>query len=610
MPFRSTISAVAGAAMLCLGQAAFSFGADTAPATAPAARVVAGIGSAQNVLDSLEYMVVKLANKKKSWEDNIFPNLDIFLIGVSIDQPIRFDLVFDPVHGYQTQAIIPTADLKDFRMNNLDPIGIVTTPEKKDKTLFACSGTVYEGWMRYLAKPVPYSVFFMQKEALASGMLHPEALHKQLVEKNPIAFLFLENKAEGIDQRAAAFEAYRKTADESFKKLSSESREQYEFRKAMREETLAILKQWFTEAAHVELDANVDQDQGSLPTHLNFTALPETPLARDMKTLQEHGSRFAAVEAPQDNILTARINMPLNAERIPGMKVIYNLARPVLKDRIDNNQKASATEKAALNEIASTLLDVLTENLESQKTLDAFMDVAPAKDKHSILMAISTTGQAQINQMIEKLPAAKSGWSVEMNAEKAGETSIHKLTFGKTPPKSLVDFYGDSNIAWIGVSAHSLWMSGGEGALETLKAAITKADAAGPAATGNGVLVAAGMNARPIIQSVDAIANDPELEILKQINPKGRRQERLKEGQEPESAKKEEKKPGSKAAGNLANFVWIPTAIAAMEGQADRVTLSLKMDDKGALIGSSDAQVGVLKAIGALIAKFSDENLQ
>lgn len=607
MPFRSMIYVVAGAAVLCLSQSARTVAAEPADAV-PAARVVAGMGSAQKVLDSLEYLVVDLAGKKKSWDDNIFPNLDIFLIGVSTEHPIRFDFVFDPVNGYLTQAIVPTSNLKEFRLDNLDPIGIGTEVDKKDKNLFECVGSVYEGWMRYLPKPVPYSVFFKQPEAIPADMPHPENLHQPLAEKDYMGFLYMANLAEGLDRRRAAFDAYRKTSDESFKKLSTESREQYELRKAMREETLAILKQWLAEIAHGEFGAKIDTDKQSFPTHLTISALPDTSLARELKILAEHASQFGAVQPAKDNILTARINMPLNQERIPGVKTIYELALPVLKERINSSEKASAGEKTARNEIATLMLDVMTENLTSQKTLDAMLDVAPANGKHALLMGIAASGQEKINQMIEKIPAAQSGWSVKMNADKAGETTIHELTFGKNPPKSLTEFYGDSNKAWIGVSAGHLWLAGGEGALESLKAAIATVEGAkAPAASG--ALLVAEMNARPIIQNIDAVMHDPELEILQQINLKGRRQERLKEAKEDQPAA-EEKKPGERATGNLATFVWIPTAIAVLEGQPDRMTMSLKLDENGNLVGATDAQGGVLKALGTLIAKFADETLK
>ncbi len=605
MNLRSKIISASLATLLCWSPMGFVRGDEPAPA----ARVTAGIGSAQTVLDSLEYMVVDLAGKKKTYEDTVFPNLDIFLIGVSTDQPIRFDLLFSPVKGLQTQAIIPTSNLREFRVDNLEPIGIDTTADKSDKNLFECTGTVYEGWMRYLPKPVPYSVFYAQKQFIPENMPHPEAIHKPLAEKGLMAFLYMANSAEGAENRKAAFEAYRKTSDESFKKLSDESRDQFALRQATRDEFLAILEQWIVEIARAEFGAQLDQEKGRFPGYFTLAALPDTSLARDLNTLKTTASQFDAVVAPENNILTARINLPKNAERIPQMKKIYELARPVLKERIDQDEKATAEEKAARNEIVSILLDVLTENLDSQATVDGLVDVIPVKDKHMILMAVAASGQEKFNQIIEKIPAAKAGWNVATNTDKVGDVAIHKLTFGSNPPKSLTDFYGNSNEAWIAVGPKNIWLAGGEGALDTLKAQLEKVNAAASSpAEPTGVLLTAGMNTRAVLSSLDAIKNDPELAILQQINVKGRRQARIKEGQ-PEK-KEEDAKPGSKAAGELANFVWVPTALEVLQGQPDRVTVSIKLDETNQLVGASDVEVGLLKALGALIAKFADENLK
>lgn len=605
MNLRSKIISASLATLLCWNPISTVRGDEPAPA----ARVTAGIGSAQNVLDSLEYMIVDLAGKKKTYEDTVFPNLDIFLIGVSTDQPIRFDLLFSPEIGLQTQAIIPTSNLKEFRLDNLEPIGIDTTPERSDKNLFECTGTVYEGWMRYLPKPVPYSVFFAQNQFIPENMPHPEGIHKPLAEKGLMAFLYMANAADGAENRKAAFEAYRKKSDESFKKLSDESREQFALREATREELLAVLEQWIVEIARAEFGAQLDQEKGQFPGYLTLAALPDTSLARDLNTLKTTPSQFEAVVAPENNILTFRVNLPKNAERIPRMKKIYELARPVLKERIDQDEKATAGEKAARSEIVSTLLDILTANLETQVTVDGLVDVIPVKDKHMVLMAVGASGQEKFNEIIEKIPAAKSGWNVTMNADKVGETTIHKVTFGSTPPKSLTDFYGDSNEAWIAVAPKSIWLAGGEGALETLKTQLEKVNqSADSPAEPTGILLNAGMNARAVLGSLDAIKNDPELAILQQINVKGRRQARMKEGK-PE-VKEEEAKPGSKAAGELANFVWIPTALEVLNGQPDRVSLSMKLDENNQLVGASNVEEGLLKTLGALIAKFADENLK
>ena len=76
-------------------------------------RVVAGMRSANVVIEELEHMVADLAGREESWENNIFPNIDIFLIGVDTEQPIRFDPIFSEQHGMELQPIIPLLDLDD-----------------------------------------------------------------------------------------------------------------------------------------------------------------------------------------------------------------------------------------------------------------------------------------------------------------------------------------------------------------------------------------------------------------------------------------------------------------------------------------------------------------
>ncbi|WP_437185719.1 hypothetical protein SH668x_002834 [Planctomicrobium sp. SH668] len=600
MSYRSRISGLVCFALLCMGHGTFVRAAEQAPQ----ARVAAGIGTADKVLDLLDYLVVKLANKQDTWKKLIQPNLEIFLIGVSTDQPVRFDMVFDEKNGMQTQAIIPITDMKDFIENNLIPIGIDVTQDKKDRTLYELTGQVYEGWMRYLSKAPAYAVFFGQKEALPADLAHPSEVHKTFTDREAIAFVAIDNDEEHVKERAAAFQIYRDKAAEKFKKLSTETKEEFEFRKQSRSQLMNLLQLWVSEIDTAELVATLDKSKGELPASSSLTAIPGTSLAQDLAALKANGSRFSGIEVPADAILSVRVNLPVNQGQIEGAKKTYSMMLPMLRNRIAKATKPTDAEKVAIEEIATTLVDVLTENLTSQKSLDGFLDVYPSGDKHTIIMGVSATGGAKFNEMLAKVPGAQSGWAVEFNKEKVRETNIHRVTFGKTPPKSLSDFYGGSNEAWIAVSDNSVWLAGGAGSLEALKSAIEKAAEVSPA---NGVLATVKLRGYRVLQNIDAMQNDPDLELLNQINIKGRRKERVETRK---AAEPTGNRPGDKAGSNLASFVWVPTALTALQGQPDELTLEIKLNDKDELIGSSNAQSGILKAFGALVAKFAEENLK
>lgn len=606
MNFRSITLMVAGLYLAAIGLA------DRAIAAEPddkSTRIVVGLGSADQVLQSLEFCVVKLAGKAKSWTDNIQPNLEIFLYGVSTDQPIRFDMLLDAEHGSQMQSIIPIADLKEFLVDNLDPIGIESKAVRGDKNLYELTGTVYEGFLRYLPKPVPYAVIFPQKEALPAEMPNPSLLHAPQVEEQSLLFLALKNQAENLVSRQAAFDKFFADSLEKFQKLSTETKEQFAFRKRMREQSLSVIGQWIVQSASGDFGVKVNEDTQDAPSKLTLSALPGTDLEKDLTAVTERVSRFAAVAAPEKSVLSARLNLPVDPGRKAAYQEIYKLAEPVFHQRIDDDTKASAEEKAARKELASLLTSLLTECMDKVPAVDAFLDIVPVKDKHAITLGVVSTNQAKMNQILEKLSAAKTGWKLELNVEKVGDTSIHKLSFGSKPPQSLTDFYGDANFVCFATSEETFWLSGGDGAMERLKTLISQVSKTSDAKP-NGVLLSLDAHVQPLLKNVHAFMNDPELAMFKQVNLKTRNQ---RAAQEEEAAGKKPEKNSDRAgnrAANLASFEWQETAIAALEGLDDHLTAELKVDSDKVLHGASNAQAGILKALGAVVAKFSDENLQ
>lgn len=571
-------------------------------------RVVMGLGSADEVLASLEYVVVKLAGKKASYEDNIKPNLEIFLYGVSTDQPIRFDLTFDETEGSLIQSIIPISNLKEFLLDNLDPIGIESKADRSDKELYTLSGSVYEGWLRYLPKPTPYAVIYSKKDALAKGMPHPALLHSEQAENSQMVFLSLDNTAARQASRQKAFDKYIENQLKDFQKLTTETKEQHELRKQLRLQTLSVLKQWVVEAAKIRLGMKVDQQKSDAPSTLSFSALPETDLAKDLSRVRKEVSPFAGISPPVRSVLTGRLHLPVDEKRKEGYRKIYELARAAVPQSIDENKKATDAEKGARKEIVTLLLDVLSESIDKVPNVDAMIDITPSKNHHSIILAIGSTNAAKINQIIEKIPVAKAGWMVAPNVEKVGDATIHKLTFGEKSPKSLLDFYGASKTVYFAVGEKTFWISGGENSLENLKSHLEKVAQPLPA-EGDGTLLSFKMNAYPILKNLHEITNDPELELLNELNFQTRNKRLAAENPDEPKKKREEGRPGARAA-DLSAFKWQETAISTLEGSNDLFEMNLQVDKSNELHGHSNAQSGILKAVGAVIVKFADETLK
>ncbi|MCA8998196.1 MAG: hypothetical protein KDA80_14455 [Planctomycetaceae bacterium] len=569
-----------------------------APAQTPdeATQLMVGLKSTDQVLSDLEYVVSTLAGKKESYEDNIYLNIEVFAFGLAWDRVVRFDSIFDPEHGRQLYIGVPLESLDAFFEDNLEPIGINPQLQRSDRNLYKLTGNVYQGWLRNLPEPVPYAGIFPQKEFISKEMVHPQKQHEALEKEGWLAFLKLENDANGIKQRQDSMKAVRENALKDFQKTPDESREEYELRKRMREHTLTILEQWLVESQFIKLGLKVNQKEHTAPSSFTFHALPETSLHTALERIGEP-RYFGAIASPEDPVLSLRGNIPIDEGHQAAYLEIYEMARPVAKERIDGLKKASATEKSARQEVTTLLLDVLSESIKLGK-IDGFMDVTGEGNAHTLTMGIVCSGKDKIAQILEKLPAAQDGWSLEKDVDKAGDLTVHKLSLGDDVPKSLTDFYGDSKAAYVAVSDEAFWLGLGDGALKALKENIETVSAAKVVEPDN-VMLSLNMHAQPVLKNVFDFTNESDLELI-QIFQSRRTFRGTGEGNENRRRRVDA----------LADFEWEQAAIDAMEGLDDRFEIELHRTEPGKLSGGGNAQQGVLKAVGAVIAKFADENLR
>jgi hypothetical protein len=579
------------------------------PAAPPseAGRVVAGLGNTQQLFDDLEYMVVKLAGRETVWVNNIFPNLDIFVIGVSDDRPVRFDLVIDPAHGRRVQGIIPVADLRDFLDDNLDPIGIVPRRDRGDRNLYRLSGEVYDGWMRYFES---YAIFFPD-EAFPSPDLLPKDLsgllkqHDRVAADGYTAFAHLVNESGSVEGRKSAFNKIRSSALEKVKKKPEESQETFDLREAWITQQLQLLEQWFSEAAEIKGGLAVDREKGLANSSLHFAALPGTPLAENINQVSQQASRFQTVDAPEDAVLKLRVNFPIDQERIQGYREIYRLTRPVLKERIQEGQHGTDAEKQARGEIVDLMLDVFDQSADFGR-IDLMLNIFPTGDAHSIVLGVRATGQEKITEIVNKLPAAVEGWSVENAIAEAGGVTIHKVSLGEDVPTSISDFYGNSAVVYLAAGDEEFWLSGGENGLENLQATLATVQSAGDVAS-NDELLSMTMKVGPILETLHRYSQEDDRKLLDPLQEREGLFRSRPEGADEEES--ENDRPTSRTRSALQGFEWQQTAIDALKGHDDRVFVLVKKTEENVVSAPGRAHVGLLRAVGALIAKFAEENL-
>lgn len=573
-----------------------------------AGRVVAGLGNTQQLFDDLEYMVVRLAGKETTWANNIFPNLDIFVIGVADDKPVRFDLVIDPVQGRRIQGVIPVADLRDFLEDNLNPIGIMTSRDRSDRNLYRLTGEVYDGWMRYSES---YAIFFPEETFPRSELLPKEMApvlkrHEQVAQDGYTMFAHLVNETGSVEERKSAFSQLRSSALDKVKKKPEESQETFELRRSWITQQIRLLEQWFSEAAEIKGGVTLDREQGVAHSALHFAALPGTPLADNINRVSAEASRFQTVEAPEGAVLTLRVNFPIDQERIQGYREIYQLTRPVLKERIQEGQQGTDVEKQARGEVVDLMLDVFDQSAELGR-VDLMLDIVPAGDAHSIVLGVRINQTEKIAEIVNKLPDAVEDWSVENAVAEVGGVTVHKVSLGENVPQSISDFYGNSAVVYLASGNGEFWLSGGENGLENLQRTLAKVQSADDGVTSNDELLSMTMKVGPILETLYRYSQEDDRKLLDPLQEREGLFRRQDGGNEDEQ--NENERPTSRTRSALQGFEWQQDAIDALEGQDDRIIVLVKKTQENLVSAPGQAHSGLLRAVGTLIAKFAEENL-
>ena len=569
-----------------------------ATARAEDPRAVVVIKSADALIGDLEHMVVDLAGKDKEWENNVYPNIDIFLFGVDREQPIRYDQLIGGKTGRRIQMMVPIADMDEFIQDNLDPIGIIVKEDKKDEGLYKLSD-VFEGWMRE-ANDYAYFAEKGHKDDVPPKIAPPSNTHAELLKKGYGTAAQLDNGSTTPEQRTAAFAAFRDNTLAGIQKRPDETQEAFELRKVNSEQSLETMERLFVESALVELGwANDNTKNVGVGTFI-LSAVPETSLAQTLKLQVQEHSRFAGVAAPQDPVLAGRMNYALGEMSTRQFETLYKLMKTPLEQRIDGTEGLTDEQKTARKEIAGLVLDMLTSSLELGKWDGVVQITQHSGGKHTGLLGICAKDSGPVAKILELLPKSASGYETELDVDSAGDVKIHKLTMTDAYPQALNDFFGDSGEVYVGAGPDAIWLSVGADAVEALKAGVAAAGKT-PEGDVDPTVASLDVDLLPVLQLMNQLRKDGDFDLMATLKSRGVLEE-------PAPAEEGEEDPASDTAKMLQDFEWRDAAIEALDSKADRLHIDLKrVEDR--LEGETRVESGILKAIGDLIAKFAKENL-
>lgn len=537
-----------------------------APASAPSAHLMQ-IG-ATRFLEDLD-AAMSLTNSSEQTQTKVIHDyIEEFLKGVSRDAPFRMDyLLSEEALKYRT--LIPVKSTTTFMKKNLGPNGIQVN-RRLARSLYKMKGA-FVGYMRI---ENDYAQFAEDRGNVPPKMADPRKAINALAEKDYDAAFELRNQHGGIKERRQMFRGPKGLRQEllaTVKKTKSETQNEFELRKLFFEHQLDEMERLIVETELGLVGFMIDAKEKNTSSDLSLTAIPETSLEKMIEELGQAPSEFANVAAPEQPILSLRLNHPFKNDTmrqenaLEFFALLKDIAHRQSNDRADQTPEQSAASKKAADLIHDLMADTVKAGLA-----DLFLDLHKPSEASEVYTVIggfrATDGLAAI-EILKTLQQTREGREVKMNLEKVGETDIHSIAVSEVDQPAWKNLVGD-NVMFVGTAKEKIWIAGGPDAQAGLKAAIEAADKPN---TGK--------------------ATDPVMTLTGRFSAWAEIQERRLGDKSDEQVRKIRK-----------------MMIAAGEPGDDNV--EMKLERKGAgLVGSGSSGSGLLRFIGKVLADFSLDQL-
>ncbi len=491
---------------------------------------------------------------------------DVFLFGVDHKQATRVAVVFGEKADRYVWSV-PTANFAKFKK---DVVAAIITPRIKEiaPNLYKLGNGKPNDFNGFMLNAKPY-VHIGEKQADVTEIpADPRSLLQPFVAKNYLAAVELENKqtdAASQAKRHELFQITRKQSLDGLKKDKNEKPEDFELRKKALEIQLGEAEWIFTECQQAHMGLAIDRKAGTGKLDVELTPIAGTPLAQSVDQLQTKPSHFANIEKSADPILSVRLNHPLSEVRKKTASAMATLAKDRFKVRTDASEKLSADQKEAMKQIIDQSFALVEASFQAGLA-DGFVDVHKGPSGKNVLLAASWTPDGtKINEILALFPKAHAGENVKMNVAEESGVAIHSVELTEETPHFL-NFIGQTTL-YVGSAKEAIWVAAGEGALDSLKAAIKKA--AQPAAAG--------------------AEKAPFGEFVIRLKPWAE-----------EIATQPSKKKGDDK--------YRKMLLSSFEGEDDTLAGTVKRQDNK-IVGEITMQKGVLRFAGKAASDFSRENL-
>ncbi len=565
-------------------------------------RVVAYLASADELIADAKHIIVDLAGEQKAWESSVLPNIEIWLFGVNPAKPVGLDILFDADKGRVVEFHVPIENRKEFLNSNLGDVGVVTKQDRKNRDLYELS-QVLEGWLLFTKAEdgQEYGSIVTNKTNLPTKSPTGKwDVFKKAGHEAGIRWSALE---ETKSEREKGFAKMLSEVTSNIKKRPDESAAQFELRKLTVEQNANRLTRMLSNTAELMAGWSTDAQAKKYGGSSTMTGLPGSDVAKNIEAIGTVPSKFAAVATPDSSAMSARVMLPLAAVYQEEQAKMYATSLTTLQERIDGKQDLSADEKAARKQVAEKVNQIATDSLKLG-WLDVYAELVPSGALYNGVVGVRVQDSAVARQIVELLPKAQQGWTVKADAAEEAGAKIHVIDMKAKLPSTLKTYFGDNGEAYVATGEQTVWVAVGPEGMARLQA-VLKASAG--ASDANATPLKVVMHVHPALQIGKSLTEDRDIELFRTLKEGSLLKGPQQDSDESKKGRKDEDRKVNRNA--LQNFKWHDTALKALEGGNDVVTL--EVTKKGdALLGELKAEEGVMRAIGKVIAKFAVEMLQ
>ena len=394
--------------------------------------------------------------------------IDLFLKGVNREKPLA---VQSYVAGTNLKHMIslPIADakaLKEF-LKNLNDVDLGNKPVPGALNLFEIKGLIEAGAFLRFDPKIAYAVIAEWRDEAEAYKTVPDAA---LLGTDDLVVL-VEGSAAQSAERKTAFARLRKESVDAIKRGPKETQAAFDLRKQAVLNQLDEFERFFVDAETIRLGWTTDTKANVATLTIDLTPLPGTDLAQSAELLGTHANEFQGLSA-EGSVVTGDINFPLDALRKKQLAANIPLTVAALDEETDADTKLTAAEKTAGKQLSAAGGE-LAAGLGRIGVLNGFMRIYPSGSGKFVLLAGGKVEDS--SKMVDLLKAAAERLggadrlSVDVDSE--GDVKIHALSLAAYQ-KDYPEIIAADGKMYIGLTPTKMWLAGGDGALEKLKAAI------------------------------------------------------------------------------------------------------------------------------------------